>query len=69
MKSFPTWHELFLLSQLRVGVSAHSNCELRSPEVLHQLAAPHVLTFRDVGQLLDVLLRNTKQKRNKLNKF
>lgn len=51
-----TRHELFLLSQLRVGVATHSDGELRRPEVLHQLAAPHVLTLRYVRQLLNILL-------------
>ena len=47
---------LSLLPQLRVSVTAHPHGELRGPEVLHQLAASHVLSLGDVGQLLGVLL-------------
>ena len=44
----PLRKELLLLSQLAVGVPRHSDCELRRLEVLHQLAAYHVLPLRDV---------------------
>ena len=62
--TFFTWHELFLLSELCVSISAHSNGELRCSEVLHQLTAPHVLTLRDVRQLLDVFLGNKNGKKS-----
>ena len=54
----PLGKELFLLSQLAVSVPRHPDRELRSLEVLHQLAADHVLPLRDVRQFLYVLLQS-----------
>ena len=60
--------ELLLLSQLAVSVPRHPDRKLRRLEVLHQLAAYHVLPLRDVRQFLNVLLESQWAYQCKINR-